>query len=141
MSLNAFSLRTITLKGQPMRLFRSPLDGPDYPRAVLADLLTPGASRTDDFRDYADRLTERPEFARYMLTDTGLELLVSAFVVDGILDHQAEQGSDAARRARIEFSDRMAEAFASQHTMTTEAEFRRICVIAAARRVPAIGQA
>ena len=124
-----------------MRLFRSPLDGPDYPWAALADLLAPGASRTDDFQDYADRLTERPEFARYMLTDAGIELLVSAFVVDGILDHQTEQGSDAARRARHEFSDGMAEALAAQHTTTSEAEFRRICLIAVARHVPGMGHA
>ncbi len=80
-------MRTIKVLDRQVRLFRTPLDGPDYLWAALADLLAPGANKAGDFHDYADRLAERPEFARYMLTDTGLKLLVRAFVVDGILDH------------------------------------------------------
>ena len=121
-----------------MRLSRLPLGRPDYLWVVPADLLVSGVRRTNDVQDYADRLTERLKFARYMLTNTGLELLVNASVVAGILDHQAEQGLDIVGQVWLEFGDGMAEVFAAQYTTISEAGFRRICVIAAARHVPAL---
>ena len=132
--MSAQHLRTIKVLDRPVRLFQSPLQGPDYPWAALADLLVPGAAATRDFEDYAERLSaEQPSHATYVLTPSGQELVVSSFVVDGILGYQAEQGSEQVRKARDEFRDGMAEVFAMQHAGMPHEEFRRLCVIAAAR--------
>ena len=101
-----------------------------------------GAAATEDFEEHAERLSaEQPNHATYVLTPSGQELVVSSFVVDGILDHQAQQGWKQARRARTAFREDMAEVFAMQHTDMPYEEFRRLCVIAAARHDPPAGQA
>ena len=140
--MSAYHLRTITVLGRPMRLFASPLPGPDYPWVALADLLAPGAAGTQDYEDYAERLSvDQPQHAVHVLTAAGQELVVSSFVVAGILEHWAAERVERAHQARVEFDEGLGELFAMQHAHLPHPEFRRICLIAATRHEPAAGHA
>ena len=86
-------------------------------------------------------MAEQPGQAVYAVTLTGRALLVRSFVVDGILDHQAQEGSGEVGRARAAFNEGMAKVFAIQRAHMPHEEFRRLCVIAAARHVPPEGRA
>ena len=65
-------IRTVSIGGRPLRLYRSPLDGPDHPWASWADLMDL-AEMDDDMRTHwwkemsgevPDMLYELPDGAR-----------------------------------------------------------------------------
>ena len=119
-------LHRVSLRGRPLRFYRSPLLGPDFPWTVLRDLFevaTDGAS----YNISAEWIyANNPNLAQVVRTSDGPELLLSHWTA---LELAASLMPDAQERARLvaEFRESMAEAYVLQWAGLSREEFLGLC--------------
>ncbi len=128
----AHLLHRVSLRGRPLRFYRSPLIGPDFPWAVLRDLFevaTDGASY-DVSAEWI--YAHNPGLAQVILTEDGPELLLSHWAGTELL---ASLIADAARRRALvaDFREAMAEAYVLQWAGLSREEFLTLCGVAERR--------
>ena len=125
-------LHRVTLRGRPVRFYRSPLVGADFPWAVLRDLYevaTEGGSYTVAAEwVYANN----PVLAQAIQTDRGVEILLSHWAC---LELLASLSPDAEARAMLiaQFRECMAEAYVLQWAGLSREEFLALCALASRR--------
>jgi hypothetical protein len=126
-------LHRVTLRGRTLRFYRSPLVGPDFPWTVLRDLFeiaTDGATYTVSAEwIYAGN----PGLAQAILTDAGVELLLSHHAS---LELLATLTADIDERTSLiaEFRELMAEAYVLQWAGLSREEFLALCAAASGRQ-------
>ncbi|WP_428374987.1 hypothetical protein [Lichenicoccus sp.] len=124
-------LHGTSLRGRPIRFYRSPLAGPDFPWVVLRDLFemaTDGAAYSVSSEwIYA----ARPETAQAVMTERGVELMLCFGAACALLATLATgPGGPAALRS---FGESMAEAYVLQCAGLDRRQFLDLCAAAAAR--------
>ncbi len=125
-------LHRVSLRGRPLRFYRSPLVGADFPWAVLRDLYevaTEGGSYTVGAEwVYADN----PGLARAIRTDRGVEILLSHWAC---LELLASLSRDPEARDTLiaQFRECMAEAYVLQWDGLSREEFLALCALASGR--------
>ena len=125
-------LHRVTLRGRPVRFYRSPLVGADFPWAVLRDLYevaTEGGSYTVSAEwVYANE----PSLAQAIQTDRGVEILLSHWAC---LELLASLSHDAEARSALidQFRECMAEAYVLQWAGLSREEFLALCALASRR--------
>ena len=130
---DAHLLHRVTLRGRPVRFFRSPLIGPDFPWTVLRDLFdaaTGGARYTVGAEwIYANN----PRLAQVMRTANGSELAVSHWAA---LELLATLETDPERRDLliVGFREATAEAYVLQWSDLSRDQFLALCGEASRRR-------
>ncbi len=130
--MDAPLLHRVTLRGRPVRFYRSPLVGADFPWAVLRDLYevaTEGGSYTVSAEwVYASN----PGLARAIQTDRGVEILLSHWAC---LELLASLSSDPEARGLLigQFRECMAEAYVLQWAGLSREEFLALCALASGR--------
>ena len=125
-------LHRVTLRGRPVRFYRSPLVGADFPWAVLRDLYevaTEGGGYTVSAEwVYANN----PGLAQAIQTDRGVEILLSHWAC---LELLASLSHDAEARSTLvgQFRECMAEAYVLQWAGLSREEFLALCALASRR--------
>ncbi len=128
-------LHGTSVRGRPIRFYRSPLAGPDFPWVVLRDLFemaTDGATYSVSSEwIYA----ARPDTAQAVMTERGVELMLCFGAACALLTTLATgPGGPAALRS---FGESMAEAYVLQWAGLDRQQFLDLCAAAAARGAPA----
>ncbi|TLU72549.1 hypothetical protein [Lichenicoccus roseus] len=120
-------LHGCSIRGWPIRFYRSPLPPPDYPWVVLRDLFalaTDGAGYSVASEwIYASR----PESAQAIRTERGVEMLLCFEAASALL---ATLGAQAHLLA---FQEAMAEAYVLQSDGLSREQFLALCKAASAR--------
>ncbi len=125
-------LHRVSLRGRPLRFYRSPLSGPDFPWAVLRELYelaTDGGSYVVG----AEWIYARePGLAQAIRTERGVEIVLSHPACLQLLARLV--GDDQAAGGLIaQFRECMAEAYVLQWEGMSREEFLALCARASRR--------
>ena len=124
-------LHGTSMRGRPVRFYRSPLAGPDFPWVVLRDLFemaTDGAAYSVGSEwIYA----ARPETAQAIRTERGIELMLCFEAACALL---STLGPGPGHPAMLHcFGEGMAEAYVLQWPGLDRGQFLALCAAASAR--------
>ncbi len=125
-------LHRVTLRGRPVRFYRSPLAGADFPWAVLRDLYEV-ATDGDGYTVSAEWVYgNEPGLAQAIQTDRGVEILLSHRAG---LELLASLCPDVEARGALigQFREGMAEAYVLQWPGLSREEFLALCARASGR--------
>jgi len=128
----AHLLHRVTLRGRPLRFYRSPLIGPDFPWTILRDLVemvTDGATYSISSEwIYANN----PTLAQAIRTSEGSELLLSHWASMELISSLTPDHDE--RVALIaDFRESMAEAYVLQWAGMSREDFLNLCANASRR--------
>jgi hypothetical protein len=121
-----------------IRLYPSPLDGPDFAWADIGDLQLALAIPEEVREAPVTFLVERhPEHARRLPSG---RVLVSDVAASGLMLRLEEAGIPVGS-FRAQYEEQVVEAFCIQHARLSPDEFKRIAMMAAARHASGAGHA
>jgi len=130
------------INGHTVRLYPSPLPGPDYPWHVMTDLMD-ALEMPEYWQENAvDRFTKAwPEHCRTVTYTDGALTIGSSLCGLGLLEWLAEQAGQQLADERDAFMEAMVLGLVQQAGHLPPAEFEAICQIAASRHSQGSGSA
>ena len=130
--LEAHFLHRVSLRGRTLRFYRSPRVGPDFPWAVLRDLVDVAATGTTYNVSSEWIYRNNPALAQVLLTEEGPELLLSHWAAKELLT-SLTPNPDERSGLLAAFREAMAEAYVLQWAGLSRQEFLRLCDLAGRR--------